>query len=282
MEEAVQTEPRMAASILRLFFHDCFVQGCDASILLDDTPTFQGEKNAAPNKNSARGFDVIDDIKENVENECPGVVSCADILALAARDGVVLSGGPDWRVLLGRRDSITASFDGANTMIPAPSSDVDGLVAKFKDQGLSLQDLVALSGAHTIGQAQCVFFRKRLYNMTGNGQADITLNKYYMYSLRYRCPATRGDNNLSPLDPYSANYFDNHYYLNLQYQRGLLTSDQVLYSTTGSPTSALVRDYSQNPTNFFQSFAQSMVNLGNLNPLTGINGEIRQQCRVVN
>jgi hypothetical protein len=57
---------------------------------LDDTATFTGEKNAIPNKNSARGFEVIDAIKTKVEAACSATVSCADILALAARDGVVL------------------------------------------------------------------------------------------------------------------------------------------------------------------------------------------------
>lgn len=65
-------------------------QGCDASILLDDTATFTGEKTARPNNNSVRGFNVIDDIKTRVEAACRATVSCADILALAARDGVAL------------------------------------------------------------------------------------------------------------------------------------------------------------------------------------------------
>ena len=64
------------------------MQGCDGSILLDDTSSFTGEKNAGPNRNSARGFEVIDKIKSAVEKVCPGVVSCADILAIAARDSV--------------------------------------------------------------------------------------------------------------------------------------------------------------------------------------------------
>jgi peroxidase len=65
------------------------VQGCDGSILLDDNSTFTGEKTALPNANSVRGFDVIDTIKTQVEAACSGVVSCADILAIVARDSVV-------------------------------------------------------------------------------------------------------------------------------------------------------------------------------------------------
>lgn len=59
-------------------------------MLLDDTANFTGEKNAVPNKNSLRGFNVIDNIKSAVENVCPGVVSCADILAITARDSVAI------------------------------------------------------------------------------------------------------------------------------------------------------------------------------------------------
>lgn len=57
-------------------------------MLLDATSTSKGEKSAFPNRNSARGFEVIDDIKASVEEECPSTVSCDDILTLAARDAV--------------------------------------------------------------------------------------------------------------------------------------------------------------------------------------------------
>ncbi|EYU41115.1 hypothetical protein MIMGU_mgv1a024280mg, partial [Erythranthe guttata] len=90
MREAITQELRIGASILRLFFHDCFVNGCDGSLLLDDTATFTGEKNAFPNRNSVRGYELIDTIKTRVEAACSATVSCADIVALAARDGVGL------------------------------------------------------------------------------------------------------------------------------------------------------------------------------------------------
>lgn len=69
---------------------ELLLQGCDASILLDDVGTFVGEKTAGPNSNSVRGYEVIDTIKTQVEASCNGTVSCADILALAARDAVFL------------------------------------------------------------------------------------------------------------------------------------------------------------------------------------------------
>lgn len=57
--------------------------------MLADTATFTGEQNAGPNANSLRGLNVIADIKTAVEAQCPNLVSCADILALAAREGTV-------------------------------------------------------------------------------------------------------------------------------------------------------------------------------------------------
>lgn len=66
------------------------MQGCDASVLLDQTPAFDSEKNALPNNNSLKGFDVIDKIKSEVDEVCGcSLVSCADIVAVAARDSAV-------------------------------------------------------------------------------------------------------------------------------------------------------------------------------------------------
>jgi len=283
VEDAVRKEARMAASLLRLHFHDCFVKGCDGSILLDDTSSFTGEKTANPNRNSVRGFGVVDQIKCELEKACPGVVSCADILAVAARDSVGFSGGPFWKVLLGRRDSRSASKSGANNDIPGPNSTHQTLETKFKRQGLNVVDLVALSGAHTIGLARCSSFKARLYNQTVNGKPDPTLDTTYLKHLRAVCPQTgTDDNQTTPLDPVTPIKFDIDYYDNVVAGKGLLASDQILYSTKGSRTVGLVESYSTSTHAFFKQFAASMIKMGNINPLTGSHGEIRKNCRRMN
>ncbi|KAF2324618.1 hypothetical protein GH714_015676 [Hevea brasiliensis] len=282
LKKAIAKEPRMAASLLRLHFHDCFVQGCDASVLLDDSATIVSEKNSAPNRNSIRGFEVIDEIKTKLEEACPQIVSCADILALAARGSTVLTGGPYWELPLGRRDSRAASLSGANTNIPPPNSTIQNLITFFKRQGLNKVDLVALSGGHTIGVARCVTFKQRLYSQNGQNQPDETLEKTYYLGLKSVCPRSGGDDNISPLDFSSPVKFDNSYFKLILSGKGLLISDVVLFTGNIGDAMELVRSYAEDEGLFFHQFAKSMVKMGNINPLTGFDGEIRKNCRRVN
>ncbi|XP_011070599.1 lignin-forming anionic peroxidase-like [Sesamum indicum] len=273
IRRAISRERRMAASLIRLHFHDCFVQGCDASILLDETPTIQSEKTAFPNINSARGYEVIEAAKREVERVCPGVVSCADVLTLAARDASVAVGGPSWNVKLGRRDSTTASRSQANTDLPSPFAGLDTLISAFANKGLSARDMVALSGAHTIGQAQCFLFRGRIYS---NG-TDIDAG--FASTRRRQCPQNGGDGNLAALDLVTPNSFDNNYFKNLMQRKGLLQSDQVLFS--GGSTDSIVSEYSRNPRIFASDFANAMIKMGEIPP-SQQNGIIRRVCSAIN
>ncbi|KAK7349720.1 hypothetical protein VNO77_07323 [Canavalia gladiata] len=273
VEAAVQKERRMGASLLRLHFHDCFVNGCDGSILLDPTATIDSEKNAAPNFQSVRGFEVVDEIKQAVDEACgKPVVSCADILAVAARDSVVALGGSTWKVRLGRRDSTTASRDAANTNIPPPFLSLSQLISNFKSHGLNEKDLVVLSGGHTIGYARCTTFKDHIYN-------DSNINPHFAKALKYICPRQGGDFNLAPLD-HTTGHFDSAYFTDLVHKKGILHSDQELFN--GGSTDALVRKYSHNTVAFYKDFAKSMIKMGNIKPLTGTQGEIRLNCRTVN
>ncbi|XP_078429417.1 peroxidase P7-like [Wolffia australiana] len=273
MQKEVKKDHRLPASILRLFFHDCFVNGCDASVLLADNATFKGEQNALPNRNSIRRLDFIETIKSAVEASCKNTVSCADILAIAARDAVVLSGGPSWTVPLGRGDARTASQAAANSNIPPPSSTLSALITSFSKQGLDEQDLVALSGAHTIGFAHCTTFRSRLYN-------DSNINAAFAALKKRTCPRSGGDRNLAALEEHTPRGFDNSYYVNLLSRRGLLHSDQEFFNNGSADV--VVRRYAKDLNAFYKDFAAAMVKMGNIRPLSGSNGEIRRVCSRAN
>ncbi|KAE9596081.1 hypothetical protein Lal_00030848 [Lupinus albus] len=278
VEKAIISEHRIGASLLRLHFHDCFVNGCDASVLLDDTPFFLGEKSALPNRNSLRGFEVVDEIKEAVDKVCKHpVVSCADILAIAARDSVAILGGQTYwyEVLLGRKDARTASRDAANTNLPAPSFSFQQLLSSFHSHGLNLKDLVVLSGGHTIGFAQCsAFFKDRIFN-------DTNIDHKFAATLCKICSRIDCNNNLASLDSTPAR-FDTTYYTSLLYKKGLLHSDQELFKDDGSESDKLVQFYSKNSYAFAIDFGVSMIKMGNMKPLTGNKGDIRCDCRKVN
>ncbi|GFQ04737.1 peroxidase 10 [Phtheirospermum japonicum] len=278
---ALKNDSRMAASLLRLHFHDCFVDGCEGSVLLDDTKDFKGEKNALPNRNSARGYDVIDNIKADVEKSCPSTVSCVDILTLAAREAVVLSGGPFWPVPLGRLDGLAASEKSANEQLPSPFEALENITAKFVAKGLDLKDMVVLSGAHTIGFAQCITFKNRLFNFKGTGEPDPSLDPSLLLNLKTVCPnVDKSNTKLAPLDPQTTNKFDNMYYKSIVNNTGLLESDQALI---GDPkTASMVKDYSLDTFLFAKDFADSMMKLGKIGVLKGQSGQIRKKCGYVN
>ncbi|KAF9590831.1 hypothetical protein IFM89_038703 [Coptis chinensis] len=76
-------------------------QGCNVSILISTKAgsAVLAKKDAQDNKHLVvEAFDGIKNAKALVESKCPGIVSCADIVAIAARDFVhlvepLLSGG---------------------------------------------------------------------------------------------------------------------------------------------------------------------------------------------
>ncbi|CAN1232368.1 Peroxidase 39 [Linum perenne] len=248
VHQKISTVPSLAATFIRMHFHDCFVRGCDASVLLNTTSGEQPEKQSPPNL-TLRGFDFIDRVKSLVEAECPGVVSCADVLTLVTRDSIVAVGGPSWRVPTGRRD---------------------GVISRSSE------------GAHTIGLSHCSSFSNRLYNFTGRGDADPALDSDYASNLRSRKCRTINDNTTKvEMDPGSRNTFDLSYYSLLLKRRGLFESDAAL--TTNSASLQLVDKIAKGSVkDFFSEFALAMEKMGRINVKTGSNGEIRKQCALVN
>ncbi|KAI7754196.1 hypothetical protein M8C21_000480, partial [Ambrosia artemisiifolia] len=189
----------------------------------------------------------------------PSKFKCLSSVTSHLKDAMTQLGGPSWKVKLGRRDSTTASRAAANANIPAPSMDLPALIKNFKDQGLDEEDLVVLSGAHTLGFAQCRTFRTRIYN-------DTNIDPAFASHLRTICPQVGGDSTLAPLDP-TPSSFDVKYFTNLVSKKGLLHSDQALFN--GGETDELVSKYNGDHEEFWEDFAESMIKMGDIKPLTG-------------
>lgn len=274
----------VAPALIRMHFHDCFVKGCDGSVLIDSTPGNKSEKDSAPNFPSLRFFDVVDRAKAAVEAQCPGVVSCADILAFAARDSVVLSGGLGYQVPSGRRDGRVSTEDNALANLPGPTSTASDLVAGFTLKNLTIDDIVILSGAHTIGVSHCSSFTERIYNFPNTTDGiDPALSKAYAFLLKGICP--QDSNQTFPtttpfLDLVTPEKFDNKYYVGLTNNLGLFQSDAALL--TNATMKALVESFVRSEAAFRTRFARSMLKMGQIEVLSGTQGEIRRNCRVIN
>ncbi|CAL9204197.1 unnamed protein product [Musa hybrid cultivar] len=270
VEKALQDDPGVGADLLRMHFHDCFVRGCDGSILLNSTKGNTAEKDARVNTD-LEGFDVIDTIKEKLEAACKGVVSCADILAFASRDSIVHYGGVPYKVPSGRRDG-RVSIAADTSILPSPKLGLSELTKLFISKGLSQNDMITLSGAHTVGIAHCDAFSNRLYN------GDATLDQNYAAYLKTQCPP--GSNNTVSMDPKTPRKFDNLYYRLILKNQALFTSDQTLVSTQGTATQ--VKRLAESYKRFQKKFADAIVKMGAIEVLTGSEGEIRADCKVVN
>ena len=140
----------------------------------------------------------------------------------------------------------------------------------------------SISGAHTFGRARCLFILDRLYNFNNTGKPDPTLDTTYLKQLQNQCPQNGTGNNRVNFDPTTPDTLDKNFYNNLQGKKGLLQSDQELFSTPGADTISIVNSFANSQNVFFQNFINSMIKMGNIDVLTGKKGEIRKQCNFIN
>lgn len=272
---ALRSDPTLAAGLVRMHFHDCFVEGCDGSVLIDSTKSNTAEKDSPANL-SLKGYEIIDAAKAALERQCPGVVSCADILAMASRDAVFFAGGPFYDIPKGRKDGRRSKIEDTFNL-PPPILNSSELIRMFGQRGFTAQEMVALSGAHTLGVARCSSFKSRLSNFDSTHDLDPSMNTQFARTLSKTCSA--GDNAEQPFDS-TQNTFDNGYFNALQRRAGVLISDQTLFD--GPRTRGIVNAYALNPAMFYMDFLQAVVKMGLLDVKEGSKGEVRNNCRVIN
>ncbi|KAI4314273.1 hypothetical protein L6164_027198 [Bauhinia variegata] len=270
--------PTSAAAALRLFFQDCFVNGCDASILITSNFYKKSERDADISLSlPGDGFDVVNRAKSVLELECPGIVSCADILAAATRDLIVIVGGPHYEILFGRKDSTISTKENTDKAFPLPRMPLTQIISIFGANGFSVQEMVALVGAHTIGFSHCKEFADRLFNFSKTSDYDPAYNPEYAKGLRILCENYTEYPTMAAFnDVITPRKFDNMYYKNLQRGYGLLASDSALVAD--ERTKPFVDMYAANQSLFFHDFAHAMQKVSVLNVKTGNEGNVRDRC----
>ncbi|XP_074306587.1 peroxidase 57-like [Silene latifolia] len=274
VQEHFAKDITIVAALLRMQFHDCFVHGCDASILIDGPSS---EKTAFPNL-SVRGYDLIDILKSIAEAVCPGIVSCSDIIAIATKEVIKLGGGPDYPVQTGRNDGLVSNA--ADVNLPSPFFSVSESISAFKAKNFTPEEMVVLLGCHTVGTSNCAFFQDRLYE--GTGQFDKNMDSNLRRQLIPTCPQGTTSNNVTFLDqnPQSSNKLDNSFYDQILKQRGILSIDQAL--ARDSLTKDFVLRLAQSSALFNSELAKAMVKLQALDVHLGNKGEIRKTCNRFN
>ncbi|XP_037432182.1 peroxidase 2-like [Triticum dicoccoides] len=297
VEKAIKSNPGIGAALVRLVFHDCWVNGCDGSVLLDKTPYGTNTEKKAINNIALDGFNLIDTIKYKLGDG----VSCADIVVFAARDAArYLSNGKiAYSVPSGRKDGINSSAAAADAVLPQSTFEFQQLVDNFDKKKFTPRELVILSGAHSIGVSHLSSFQDRLNKSTATPiddnykqalVADVEAQKKSQNT-----PDPIEKNNIRDMsssfqttagyDPTGVNTaakgaLDNSYYhANLQ-NRVLFKSDWVMRTDTDAGNA--MAEYMDNATKWNNDFAAAMVKLSKLPAESSTRYELRKNCRVTN
>ncbi|KAJ0099743.1 hypothetical protein Patl1_20851 [Pistacia atlantica] len=281
----------VSAALLRLFFQDSFIRAFDASLFLDDSNgnTNHSIERWAVLHSTLNCFDKIDLIKAELERACPGVVSYADTLALATRDGILLvciiqcsalhASWPIPSSITGRIDSSESDFQETMYEIPKPDGNLSQTFHLFSLRGFNGRETVSLLGAHNIGKMSCQFIQGCLYNFTGTGKPDPTIAADFLNELRLNCQANNSNSSLNDSEISSGSDLDN-YFRSLLRGRGLLFADQQLMAD--GKTATLLKAYtSGDGTIFRMDFARAMVKMSILGGLVRISRKLPPaQCDV--
>ncbi|GIM10380.1 hypothetical protein Vretimale_14123 [Volvox reticuliferus] len=156
------------AVALRLVFHDA---GTYSAVYGDGglNASIQYELDRPENFGLKRGWRLVEQVRGDLRGTpAEGLVTDADLVALVGAFAVRLCGGPDIPLRVGR--PVATSPDPPGRM-PGENFSAEQLKANFAEKGFSAQEMVALSGAHTLGSK-------------GFGDPTRFDNEYYLALLR--------------------------------------------------------------------------------------------------
>ncbi|CAM0958199.1 unnamed protein product [Alopecurus aequalis] len=164
----VENKRDVAPGLVRLLFHDCFVTGCDGSVLLESTPKNPRgttEKNA-PKNDHLRGMELLQEIRDAIFKAADKKnVSCADAIVFGAREATFLLSNGKIEYPIdgpGRKDGVISSKQDAENTLPGATDNFEKLKRSFLAKDFTVGELVALSATHSVGVCHKPSFVDRL------------------------------------------------------------------------------------------------------------------------
>ncbi|KAG6507175.1 hypothetical protein ZIOFF_032516 [Zingiber officinale] len=230
-------------------------------------------------KSSCPNVEAI--VKKAVQDKFKVTLATTATLRLFFHDCIIQTGGPNFPVELSRRDGLTSKASIVHSNLPHPDNDINSIIKFYQGRHLTVNEMVALSGAHTVGFSHCAPVFSRIYDYKNkSGAVDPSMNPAFVRDLQRVCPRNVDPAIAINMDTFTPNNFDNQYYKSLIAGRGLFASDQDLYSST--LTRPMVELFAANQTAFFHAFSVAMVRLGRIGVKTGTEGEIKRDCTTFN
>ncbi|KQK07967.1 peroxidase 30-like [Brachypodium distachyon] len=261
VRDIVQRNRAVAPGLIRLAFHDCWVKGCDGSVLLERADK-QAEMDA-PQNGGIRGLDLIQAIKDTLSLD-DSTVTCADAVVYAAREACnVLSGGNIVYAVDGpgsHKDTNASSMADAGAL-PGPTASFANLAANFNGKGFTPRDVVVLSGAHAVGLAHRPNFEARL---TANANEISQKYRNDVNVISNASPNKTAHNNVRDLDKAETEpgVLDNNYYAANLGKKVLFSSDFAL--TTDGAALNNMTNFKNDATMWFRLFEDAMARLSRL------------------
>uniref|UniRef100_A0ACD5TXT9 Uncharacterized protein n=1 Tax=Avena sativa TaxID=4498 RepID=A0ACD5TXT9_AVESA len=295
--EAIGGDKGVGAALIRLVFHDCWVNGCDGSVLVDTKPYGGGKtEKLAENNIGLAGFDVIDKIKSQLDSP-EKQLSCADIVVLAAREATynLSRGNIDYPVNTGRTDGVVSSASAADAVLPPSTFDFEQLKANFAAKGFDTKELVALSGAHVVGVARESSFADRLNDTTATPISpdykdalaeDVKKHPIQPNNIRDKDETFRDkagyvvETGVDTSDGAKGVMDNTYYHANLQ-NRVLFRSDWELRNDMSGQAGNAMETFKRDAREWYTEFGKAMAKLSQLKA-QGPRFENRTDCKVIN
>ncbi|CAA6672509.1 unnamed protein product [Spirodela intermedia] len=256
--------PTTAAGTLRVFFHDCFLDGCDGSVLVSSTAFHRAERDADINLSlPGDAFDLVVRAKTAVELACPASSPAPTSSPSPPATSSPCSAAPSSRP---PRPQGQPRLPCRPRRRAPPPRQRHRLPAHRAIRAARLLGAGARRAVRRAHRRVCALQGVRSTGGPGRWRrADAAAEPRYAEAVRRACADYRSRPTVAVFnDVMTPNKFDNVYFQNLRRGMGL--------------TRPFVELYAADEGVFFRDFARAIEKLSVYGVKTGGQGEVRRRC----